>query len=1034
MEMKRRVDRPHSASVRKRVKQLLAIALAVLMVNPVAGSCVAIRAADSTYVNYIGANGDSLNCSSATEVAFDDYAWGNINSEKWYVVNGNITISGSVDVWGNVHLILTDGSSLTVGKGIGVFGSNTLTIYGQTNGTGTLITTGSDEGGAGIGGNGYKVGGGNITINGGIIIANGGNRSGSGGAGIGGAYCSGGNVTINGGTITATGCNGGAGIGGGYGGTSGTIEINGGTITATGSSGYGGTGIGGGYGGGSGNITINGGKVEAVGKYFCAGIGGGYISGNGNVTIRDGSVTATGDNGGAGIGDGFGGNGVSIFIYGGDVTATGGAVVVNGYTGGGAGIGGGYDKGSGNIMIKGGTITATGKTGGAGIGGCVNGWKASIIITGGMITATGSTMGSEGAIGGAGIGRGEGLNGGYTSEYGSFKTTSYDISGSAFIVAVSGNTTPAISDTSFKSSWSGVIFEDGIGEVYGNQTLIKNFTIFTGNTLNIPSSSSLTVGSDSTLTNNGSINNSGILTVLGDVSGSGTLTGSGIVNKKAQSTAPSAPTLSSATSDSITLSSITGGVGVQYSKDNSTWQESPTFSGLSPNTTYTFCARYGGNAYYETSPSSSSVELKTWPVSYTVVAQSNDTAIGTVEGDGSYYEGSQVTLTAIPRMGCTFEKWTSDADGNIQLSTDKNYAFTATSSSTYYAWFKKDTYALTVGNYNTSAGSVSGVKPEGYVYNETATLTAVANLGYTFDGWKNEYDLIMSTNDTLSTQVLDNMMITPIFTQTQADTTYYTAAFYHQSGSMLKSERVAANGTVIPPNIPSKAGYDFKGWTTDGTNIIALDNTGSITITSDMTFKPLFEKKMVTYALTVNGKKTTCEPLSSATAQAEAIPEGKQFAYWTDTDGNVVSYSNPYTFRITGDIALTAVYTDTDFTVTQEPTLTLSTVSYAQVSTGKHKMLWYASMDLPTGYTLVESGILRVVNDTAQTTDQMTFDTTGIYRRIIQMSDSVPDQYYYSVTAADGKGISVRAYIVVKDSQGNLETVYSDVQYGYVNQ
>lgn len=1033
MEMKLRAERQHGVSVRKKVKQLLAIALAVLMVNPVTGYCVAICAADSTNVNYLGAKGENLNCTSATEVAFDDYAWGNVSSDKWYVVKGNITISNSVNVFGNVHLILTDGSSLTVGKGIGVFDPNSLTIYGQTQGTGTIITTGSDEGGAGIGGTGYSVPSGSITINGGNIIANGGDRRGCGGAGIGGGYCAGGNVTINGGIITATGCNGGAGIGGGYAGTNTTTEINGGIITATGGNSYGGTGIGGGYGGGGGNITINGGKIEAIGKYSCAGIGSGYLASGGFITIRGGSVNALGNDGGAGIGDGYSGNGASIYIHGGTVTATGGTVTTNGYTGG-AGIGGGYNEGSGNIVITGGTITASGKSGGAGIGGSVNGWKTGITITGGMVTATGSTKGSTGSIGGAGIGRGEGLNGGYTSGYGIFKTKSYDILGSAVIVAVSGNTTPAISDTSERDSWSGVIFEGSSGEVYGNQTLNKDFTITTDNTLTISGSSSLTVGNGSILTNNGTINNSGSLTIIGDVTGSGILNGSGIVNKKAQPTAPSFPTLDSATSDSITLNAIIGGAGVQYCKDNGAWQESPTFSSLSPNTTYMFCARYGGNSYYEASPSSSSVDIKTLPVTYKVAAQSNNTTNGMVEGGGTYYEGTQVTLTAIPRMGCTFEKWTSDAEGNTQVSTDKIYAFTPTNSSTYYAWFKNDIYTLTVGNYNTSAGYVTDIKPEGYVYNETAVLTAVTNSGYTFDGWKNEYGLIESTEVTLSIQVSGNMTITPVFTQTQADTTYYTVAFYHQSGSLLKSERVATNGTVTPPNTPSKAGYEFKGWTTDGTNVVALDSMGSITITSDMTFKPLFEKKTVIYSLTVNGANTTYAPLSSVTAQAVAIPEGKQFAYWTDADGNTVSYSNPYTFLITGDVALTAVYVDAITTVTQEPTLTLSNVTYEQVSTGKHKMLWYASMDLPVGYTLIESGILRVVSTAAQKTDQMTFDTAGIYRRIIQVSDSLPDQYYYSVTAADGKGVSVRAYIVVKDSEGNLETIYSDAQYGYVNQ
>lgn len=418
---------------------------------------------------------------------------------------------------------------------------------------------------------------------------------------------------------------------------------------------------------------------------------------------------------------------------------------------------------------------------------------------------------------------------------------------------------------------------------------------------------------------------------------------------------------------------------------------------------------------------------------YTIKTQSANSTLGTVGEGGTYAAGAAATLTAEPRIGCKFIKWTSDAEGNTTVSTDKTLTITINNSSTYYAWFAPDKYKLTVGDFNSSAGTVSGVKEEGYSYNEEATLTAEANTGYAFDGWKNEYGVTVATSPTFSFNVLGNMTITPIFTQIEENTTYYTAAFYHQAGNLLKSEKVAENGTIAPPNTPSKIGYDFIGWSTDGINAVELNKDGSITITSNMIFKPLFRVKEVNYSLTVNGiVQASYAPLSSVTAQvAEAdIPEGKQFAYWSDKDGNVVSYSNPYNFSITGNIELTAVYENSTKPVIKKPTITLSAPTYELVSTGKHKMIWYAVMDLPEGYTLVESGILRVVSVTPQTNEQMTFDSEGIYRRIIQVSNSIPNQYYYSVAATDGKGVSVRAYIVIRNKDGNLETIFSDVQYG----
>lgn len=239
----------------------------------------------------------------------------------WYAVSGTVTISEPITVTGEVHLILVDGCTLNAEKGIVVTTGNSLTIYAQSGGTGTLMATGTVDGNnasAGIGGSTSSPNSGTITIHGGVINAIGGcvgnaQRVAAGiGGGTGDTGGSGSNITIYGGKVTAVspknnGGNGGAGIGGGggagIGGSGSTIAIRSGTVQATG--GDMGAGIGGGYGGeGSGNgtnITISGGTVTAIGGDYAAGIGGGggyqysaeYI-GSGSVTGGTGSVTISG--------------------------------------------------------------------------------------------------------------------------------------------------------------------------------------------------------------------------------------------------------------------------------------------------------------------------------------------------------------------------------------------------------------------------------------------------------------------------------------------------------------------------------------------------------------------------------------------------------------------------------------------------------------------------------------------------------------------------------------------------------------------
>ena len=267
-------------------KRLFAILTALALCLSLMPTVALAAEGDVEYL-YCDANGANWQTGTITAreyivVTSGTTAWSN----GWYVVNSTVTIDSRVTVMGNVHLILTDGCTLTVNGGIQVtggkaLGGGSLTIYGQKNGTGALIATGTSSDDAGIGG-GYIGNGGTITIHGGTVNATGGNS----GAGIGGGSGgNGGTVTINGGTVTDTGGDGGAGIGGGR-------DI----------------GVGGGYNGDGGTVTIHGGKVTATGSYGGAGIGGGRRGDGGTVTIAGGTVTATNaTDGEPGIGGGSGG-------------------------------------------------------------------------------------------------------------------------------------------------------------------------------------------------------------------------------------------------------------------------------------------------------------------------------------------------------------------------------------------------------------------------------------------------------------------------------------------------------------------------------------------------------------------------------------------------------------------------------------------------------------------------------------------------------------------------------------------------------
>lgn len=179
-------------------------------------------------------------------------------SSGWYLAKGTVNITEPITVSGTVHLILTDGASLTSVQ-CTVNEGNAIYIYAQSSGENMGSWRLDPNGGsnAALGGEARKNPG-KIVINGGAVSA----WSYGGGAAIGGGYegGSGGEITINGGSVTAkTRAGYGAGIGSGEYGYAGSITINGGTIQAHSDSMYG---IGHGALGKSGSVTINGGNIS----------------------------------------------------------------------------------------------------------------------------------------------------------------------------------------------------------------------------------------------------------------------------------------------------------------------------------------------------------------------------------------------------------------------------------------------------------------------------------------------------------------------------------------------------------------------------------------------------------------------------------------------------------------------------------------------------------------------------------------------------------------------------------------------------
>ena len=162
-----------------------------------------------------------------------------------------------------------------------------------------------------------------------------------------------------------------------------------------------------------------------------------------------------------------------------------------------------------------------------------------------------------------------------------------------------------------------------------------------------------------------------------------------VTTKKTETPAPSAPTLSSKTATSVTLSKVSG---YEYSKDGISWQASPVFEGLSPAKTYEFYQRVAETETAYTSPASASLsvttkKLDTAAPSAPTLASKTDLSVTmkTVVGyeysiDGKTWQKSPIfeglsaakTYKLYQRVAETETSYASPASVALSVTTDKS--------------------------------------------------------------------------------------------------------------------------------------------------------------------------------------------------------------------------------------------------------------------------------------------------------------------------------------------------------------------------
>lgn len=306
--------------------------------------------------------------------------------------------------------------------------------------------------------------------------------------------------------------------------------------------------------------------------------------------------------------------------------------------------------------------------------------------------------------------------------------------------------------------------------------------------------------------------------------------------------------------------------------------------------------------------------------------------------------------------------------------------------------------------------------------NSTVTLTAQANEGAEFVGWKVANKLV-STNETYSFTAVADTEVTPVFTETAEST--FVVVFIDMYGNVVSTQEVTSGANIdVPATAPIYPGYTFKGW--------ALTNDEITALTEGKTIRAIYEKdatqtytvKAAGATITVNGTDYT-DKAENVAYDAKVTVTKAGATSWT-VNGATVGYGESYSFFCASDIELTAVTKADDTSKTQ-----VAIVSTTRPSATDCDVLFVATRTVADNETVVSQGFVYGKNVTASDLTLENVGKTasgtnpGKVRVIYNNTNASQIGLNYGITAMTGVA-GARAFVVTKDADGNVHTYYSE--------
>ena len=271
----------------------------------------------------------------------------------------------------------------------------------------------------------------------------------------------------------------------------------------------------------------------------------------------------------------------------------------------------------------------------------------------------------------------------------------------------------------------------------------------------------------------------------------------------------------------------------------------------------------------------------------------------------TYVYGDVVQLTATADPGWTFSGWSGGLSGSANPAS-----VTISGNTTITATFTQNQYTLTVTPVGSGSVARNPVKST-YVYGEVVQLTATANPGWTFSGWSGG---LSGTTNPASVTINGNTTVTATFTQDQYTLTVTPVGSGSVARNPVKSTYVY--GEVVQLTATANPGWTFSSWSG---GLTGSTNPASVTISGNTTVTATFTQNQYTLTVTPVGSGSVARnPVKSNYVYGEVVQltatanPGWTFSSWS---GDLSGSTNPASVTITGNTAITATFTQNQYTL-----------------------------------------------------------------------------------------------------------------------